>query len=141
MSIREIMLIIHFIGLAMGVGTSFAFMFLGIASSKMPIEERTPFMLRALFIGNMGHIGLGLSILTGLHLMSPFWSSLADRPLLLAKLILVVILSALIGIIASNARKAKKRNAEMHLAKIKTIGQFSFLTGLAIVVLAVMSFK
>lgn len=26
---RDVMLIVHFIGLAMGVGTSFAFMFLG----------------------------------------------------------------------------------------------------------------
>jgi len=36
---REAMLIIHFLGLAMGLGTSFAIMFLGIAGSKMDKEE------------------------------------------------------------------------------------------------------
>lgn len=140
MSIRDIMLIIHFIGLAMGVGTSFAFMFLGIAASKLPEAERVSFTIKTLFIGRMGHIGLGLSILTGLHLMTPYWKTLPNMPLLIAKLALVLILGALIGMIASNARKAKSGNAESHLSKIKVLGQFSFLTGLTIVILAVLSF-
>lgn len=36
---REAMLIVHFLGLAMGLGTSFAFMFLGMVSDKMEKEE------------------------------------------------------------------------------------------------------
>ena len=36
---RETMLVIHFLGLAMGLGTSFGYMFLGMAASKMPKEE------------------------------------------------------------------------------------------------------
>ncbi len=33
-SIREVMLIVHFIGLAMGIGISITFVILGIVSSK-----------------------------------------------------------------------------------------------------------
>jgi hypothetical protein len=33
---RDFMLILHFIGLAMGLGTSFANMYLGRAASKLP---------------------------------------------------------------------------------------------------------
>jgi len=140
MDFRDISLIIHFIGLAMGLGVSFAFMFLGMAAAKLPKEEQVPFTLKTLFIGKMGHIGLVLSVITGLHLMSPYWSSLAERPLLIAKLVLVLVLGALVGMISSNAKKAAKSNAEAHLAKIKTLGTFTFLTALSIVVLAVLSF-
>ena len=55
---RDIMLIIHFIGLAMGLGTSLAFMFLGIASSKMEKKDAEQFTLKTLVLSRMGHIGL-----------------------------------------------------------------------------------
>ena len=54
---REVMLIIHFIGLAMGAGTAFGFLFLGIASSKFEKKEGEKFMVNALFLGKMGQIG------------------------------------------------------------------------------------
>ena len=60
---RETMLIIHFLGLAMGLGTSFAFMFLGIAGSKMDKEEGKTFALKTFSLGTMGHIGLVMLIL------------------------------------------------------------------------------
>ena len=42
---REAMLIVHLLGLVMGLGNSFAFMFLGIAGSKMEKEEGKTFAL------------------------------------------------------------------------------------------------
>ncbi len=46
---REVMLILHFIGLTMGLGTSFAHAFLGIITSKMPADEATNFVYIHLF--------------------------------------------------------------------------------------------
>lgn len=138
--IQEIMLILHFLGLAMGIGTSFAFMFLGIAASKMDKEEAHKFTLNTFTIAKMGHIGLTLSIITGLHLMTPYWRALPDMPLLLTKLILVVVLGAIIGILSATAKKAQKGDTEKHLKKIETLGKLSMLTGLAILTLAVFSF-
>lgn len=137
---RDIMLILHFIGLAMGVGTSIGFMILGIAGSKLEPEERLKFQLNTLALGRMGHIGLVLLVLSGGALMTPHWSSLADTPLLIVKFVLVLVLGALIGMISSRAKKAKQGDAETHLKKIEPLGKLALLTGLAIVVLAVYVF-
>lgn len=138
---REPMLILHFIGLAMGIGTSFAFMFLGMASAKMEAKEGQKFMLNAFVLRRMGYIGLTLLILSGGYLMTPHWSSLGEMPLLTTKLILVLVLGALIGIIGSNVNKAKTGDAEVYLKKTKLLGQLALLTGLVIVILAVLVFK
>ena len=62
-------MIFHFIGLVMGLGTSFGFMFLGMAAAKLPEEERPKFMVNALGLSRMGHIGLTLLVISGLFLM------------------------------------------------------------------------
>ncbi len=137
---RDIMLILHFVGLAMGLGTSFAFMFLGMAASKMEKEEGRQFSDKTAVISRMGHIGLALLIITGIVLMNPYWAVLSSMPLLVAKLVLVVVLAVLIGIIGVNARKAKETKEDKYYQRIQVLGKLSFLTAVAIVVLAVYNF-
>ncbi|MEJ2195113.1 MAG: hypothetical protein P8X73_09695 [Ignavibacteriaceae bacterium] len=137
---REVMLIVHFIGLAMGLGTSLAYMFLGIASSKMEEQEGQNFRLKTFALSRMGHIGLALLIISGGYLITPYWSILSAMPLLIVKLVLVLVLAALIGVISSYARKAKKGDAQSYFKKIETLGKLSVLTALIIVVLAVYIF-
>lgn len=137
---RDIMLILHFIGLAMGLGTSFGFMFLGIASSKMQIEDRMKFQLNAMALSRMGHIGLTLLVVSGIVLMTPYWSILPSSPVLIAKLVLVLVLAALIGIITSIGKKASQGDTEAQLKKIQPLGKIALLTGVMIVVLAVYFF-
>jgi uncharacterized membrane protein len=131
---------VHFIGLAMGVGTSFAFMFLGIASAKMEKSEAMKFRLNSLALSRMGHLGLALLIISGGYLMTPYWSVLSTMTLLIFKLVLVLILILLVSIITINANKAKKGDAEKHLKKIQPLGRISLLVGLTIIVLAVYVF-
>ncbi len=137
---RDVMLIFHFIGLAMGVGTGFAQMFLGIARNKMSDEESERFALHSLVLGMMGKIGLTLLIISGGALMTPYWSELGTMPLLIAKLVLVVVLTVIIGMIAVQAKKAKQNNGGEALKKIENLGKLSFPVGLAIVILAVLVF-
>ena len=138
---KELLLILHFIGLAMGLGTSLAFMFLGMASAKMEKAEGQKFMFNALALGKMGHIGLTLLVISGIFMMNPYWETLATTPLLIAKLVLVLVLGALIGIISSAAKKAKKGDPQIHMKKTATLGRIALLTGIAIVVLAVLVFQ
>ena len=138
---KETLLILHFIGLAMGLGTSFAFMFLGIAASKMDKEESIKFTLKASAISRMGHIGLALLVISGLLLVGDRWDILLDNPLFIAKLALVVLLGALIGIATAAVRRAKSGNAEQQIAKASKVGPVSLLVGLTIVVLAVLIFN
>ena len=137
---RDVMLIVHFIGLAMGLGTSLAFMFLGIASSKMEEQEAQKFRLNSFALSRMGHIGLALLIISGGYLMTPYWSILTAIPLLIVKLALVLVLAALIGIISSYARKAKEGDTELYLKKIEILGKLALLTAIIIVILAVYIF-
>lgn len=137
---RDVMLIVHFLGLAMGIGTSFAFMFLGMASDKMEASEGQKFKLNSFALSKMGHIGLTMLILSGGALMTPYWRVLSSTPLLIAKLVLVVVLAAMIGIISAHARKAKQGDSALHLKKIENLGKITLLIGLAIVILAVSIF-
>lgn len=136
---REVMLSVHFIGLAMGLGTSFASLFLGMASAKMPPDEAQKFRMNTFVLSRMGHIGLTLLILSGIFLMTPFWSVLPEHPLLMIKLVLVILLAAIVGIISSKVRKAKNGDASQ-LKSIPTLGRFGLLTGILIVILAVYIF-
>ena len=136
---RETVLVIHFIGLAMGLGTSFGFMFLGMAGSKMEVKEGRKFALNTLVLGKMGQIGLILLILSGIYLIVPYWNSLFSLPLIIAKLALVLLLIALLTAIGVHSQKVKKGNFD-HLKKIQKIGPFALITALAIVVLAVLVF-
>jgi uncharacterized membrane protein len=135
------MLIVHFLGLAMGLGTSFGFMFLRIAGSKMEKEEGKKFALNSFALSRMGHIGLVMLIVSGLYLMTPFWGSLASLPLLIAKLALVLTLTVAVSVGTVYSSRAKKGDTDTNLKKIAHLNKVALLSGLAIVVLAVIIFR
>jgi len=137
---REAMLILHFIGLAMGVGTSIGFMFLGIAGSKLEQEEAKKFMINSFALSRMGHIGITLLIITGGYLMTPYWGALTSMPLMIVKLALVLLLVVLIVVLSRAANKAKQGDASQ-VMKIRGLGNVALLTGIAIVVLAVLQYR
>ena len=137
---RELMLILHFIGLAMGMGTSFAHAFLGIAVSKMTPDEAIKFRVHTLVLSKMGNIGIILLAVSGLYLITPYWSVLSTLPLLILKLVLVVILVVLIAIINTYAKKAMTGDAAGELKKMELLGKMTLIISLAIVALAVYVF-
>jgi uncharacterized membrane protein len=137
---REIFLILHFIGLSMAVGSGFANIFLAMAAAKLEPAERGPFIMRTMVLVRMGQTGLGLLIISGLYLITPYWSMLSDMPTLIAKLSLVVLLIVMVTLVSLRARKALKENDPSQLAKLRPLGMLNFLIGLAIVVLAVLTF-
>jgi uncharacterized membrane protein len=137
---RETMLILHFVGLAMGVGAGLAFLFLGINAGKMEPAKRREYLLGAHPIARMGQFGLLLLVITGTGLMTPYWRALGQMPLLIAKLCLVLVLGAIIGINSSLMRKARK-DPNVPVTKMATLGRFALLTSLTIVVLAVLVFR
>jgi len=136
---RETFLIIHFIGLAMGLGASFANLFLGMAMAKMPPEEAKAFALKAMTLTKMGHTGLALLILSGLYLMSPYWYMLSSTPLLIAKLTFVTFLIILISIMTSAGIKFRKGDVSQ-IKVLKPLGRIALITSIIIVVLAVSVF-
>lgn len=137
---REVMLIIHFLGLAMGLGTSIGFMILGIAASKMEKEEARKFGLNTYALSKMGQIGLVLLIVSGLYLMTPYWAVLTAMPLLMIKLVMVTILTVLIILLALNMKKAKNGDLNVQQKIIPALGRIALITVLIILTLAVFIF-
>lgn len=131
------MLILHFIGLTMGLGTSFAHAFLAIATSKMQEDEARQFQLHSLVLSRMGHIGIGLLIVSGLYLITPYWQVLTSLPLLIVKLILVFALVILLVLIEIRSKKAKKGDLAVQLKKMESLGKMTLIIGFIIVILAV----
>jgi hypothetical protein len=138
-----VLLFLHFIGLALGVGTGFATLVLGLAARDLAPAERNTFMLRASAVGKNGGIGLGLLIATGLGMMAlrGFPETLAwGGGAFHAKLGLVVVFSGLFGYSQSLAAKARRNGGGPALAKIPTVSRILLLMSLAIVACAVLAF-
>jgi len=137
---RETMLILHFIGLALGLGTSFAHAFFDPLISKMEKEEATKFRLQVMILSKMGYAGITLLIVSGIYLILPYWPTLPDNPLLIIKLILVFILCILILFIGRGTQKARQGNAAEHLNKIEPLGKLTLMISVIIIILAVSIF-
>ena len=140
----EFLLIVHFIGLAMGVGTSFAGLALGRATKDMDPAERGKFMMRASAIGINGSIGLTLLILSGLGM----WFSRGisqvmawGGPAFHAKLTLVVLLIGAFGYMQVLQKKARQGAGPEVMAKIPKVGAAMLLLGISIISAAVLAFK
>jgi MFS family permease len=134
---RETMLIFHFIGLTMGLGTGFAHAFLGSVVPKMTPDEATKFRLHSLVLSKMGNIGIVLLVISGFYLITPYWKELSSLPLLIVKLALVFILIILIILINLSAKKALNGDAERQFKKLKLMGKMTLIIGLSILIVAV----
>jgi hypothetical protein len=137
---RELFLILHFIGLAMAVGTGFANLFLGYAASKLEPAERGSFMSKTTILTRMGQIGLGVLILSGFYLINPYWATLSQMPFFIAKLALVALQVILVTILSLRVKKAMREKAPALLAKLRPLAMSVFFVGITIVVLAVLAF-
>jgi uncharacterized membrane protein len=140
---HDLLLITHFIGLALGVGTGFANLNLGLSTRDMEMPARVQFMLRTLSLAKNGSYGLLLLIVSGLGLMfergvpATFaWGG----GMFHAKLTLVLVLIGLLGYMQVTIKRVKQAGGGPLMAKLPTIGRFMLLTSVSIVVFAVLAF-
>jgi uncharacterized membrane protein len=140
---QDLFLVLHFIGLALGVGTSFAMMRLGIVTKDLPPPERAAFYKHALSLSKNGSLGLGLLIVSGLCMLFTRGVSTvfaAGGPAFHVKLTLVLIMIGLFGfsqVLIKRIREKQDQNASATMTKL---GPAMLLTGLGIVVSAVLAF-
>ena len=143
-----IILFLHFIGLALGVGTSFAMLTLGAASRELAPEDRMKFMMRVSALRKNGSSGLGLLILTGLAMVimrgpsAVFaWGGGAFH----LKLTLVVILCGFFGYMQVLTKKIREAGSggggSALMAKVPKISMIMLGLSVAIVAAAVAAFK
>ena len=139
-----LILFLHFIGLALGVGTSFAMLTLGAASRELPPEDRMKFMMRVSALRKNGSYGLALLILTGLAMFimrgpsAVFaWGGGAFH----LKLTLVVILCGFFGYMQVLNKKIREAGGGPLMAKVPTVSLIILALSVATVAAAVAAFK
>jgi uncharacterized membrane protein len=135
---------LHFIGLALGVGTSFALLSLSGAARDLPPDEQAKLMLRVGALRKNGSYGLGLLILSGLAIFivrGPAdvmrWGGGAFH----LKLTLVVILIGLFGYSQVLTKKVRLAGGGPLMSKLSTLGKIMLAVSIAIVASAVAAFK
>ena len=139
-----VLLMLHFVGLALGVGASFALFTLRRANSGLDPAERTKFLLRTLSVSKNGSYGLLLMILTGLGMFvmrGPGAVMAAGGPAFHAKLTLVVILCGAVGYAQVLGKRAREAGYLLMLAKLPVVGNAILGLGVAIVISAVIAFQ
>ncbi len=97
-------------------------------------------MSKIVILGRMGQIGLGLLLLSGFFIATPYWKSLGEMPLFIAKLVLVAVLLISVSLVLLILRKAKKQGNPGLLKNVRPLGMLNFFIGITIVILAVLVF-
>ncbi len=140
---RDLFLIFHLIGLALGLGTSMAFLLLPSLVEGLTDEERKKFTNRFLRLGKSADIGLGVLIVTGLCLMAVtgFGAIMSvGGPWFHAKLTLVGILVLLVGFKHMTQAKMRRQPDAPLMGRMMLLAHAMRWTTLAIVVCAVYAF-
>jgi hypothetical protein len=140
----NVILFLHFIGLALGVGTTFATVTLGASARDLSPEERAKFMLRASVLRKNGSYGLLLLILSGIGLLvvrgpqAVFaWGGAAFH----LKLTLVVILIGLFGYLQVVGKKVREAGGGPLMARLPKLSLAMLVLSVAIVAAAVAAFQ
>ena len=139
----DLWLILHFLGVALGVGTGFAMLTLGLSTKDMPPAERGAFMRRASVVGLNGSIGLALLIGSGIGLVMTrgvdvvmAWGGMWFH----IKLTLVAILIGVFGYMQMLVRQARSADGAAAAARIPLISRIMLVVAVSIVISAVLAF-
>ncbi|MBK9239640.1 MAG: hypothetical protein IPL75_05145 [Acidobacteria bacterium] len=139
----DFLLILHFIGLALGVGTGFAMLTLGLSTADMAPADRGAFMRRASVITRNGAIGLTLLILSGVGLVMARGVQMVmawGGPMFHVKLTLVAIMIGVFGYLQVLLRQSRSADGAAAAARIPLVSRVMLVLGVSVVVFAVLAF-
>jgi uncharacterized membrane protein len=137
------LLIIHFLGLALGLGTSFAMLRLGLALKHLAPAERAGVMKHALSLSKNGSLGLALLILSGLALLFTRGAATvfaSGGGAFHAKLTLVVLLSAAVGYSQVLVKRMREKQDQAAMGTMAKLGPVMLLLSVGAVICAVIAF-
>jgi uncharacterized membrane protein len=140
----QVLLALHFLGLALGVGAGFAQFTLGLSSRELPAGERTGLALRTMVLSKNGSYGLLLLVLTGVGMMlirgvsATFqWGGGAFH----GKLALVVIMFGVLGYSQVVGAKARRSGSVSQINKVRILSRVQLTLGILVVIAATVAFK
>jgi hypothetical protein len=140
MGLNQLLLVLHFLGLAMGFSVGFSNIVMGTLIQKAPPAEKAVLGRFPLAMSRVGDIGLALLWVTGLTLTYTKWSGIGSLPWQFhAKLTAVVLLTLSIGFVHSQQAKLKRGDTSV-MPRIEAAGKITMLLAILSVVFAVLTF-
>jgi len=138
--LNQLLLILHFLGLALGLSTSFANMVMGALIAKAPPAEKAVLGRFPPVMSRVGGGGLVLLWATGLTLVFTKWGGFGSLPWQFhAKLTAVVLLTGVVGYV--HALQAKAGRGDMAAAaRIPSVGKVATVLAIVAVIFAVLAF-
>jgi len=139
--LNKILLMLHFIGLTMGLAVPFANIALATLMAKAAPNEKMVLGRFPFAMSKVGKIGLTLLWVTGVTMVFTRWKGFGNLPPMFHfKLGAVILLTITVGIISMLEMKAKKGDAAV-IARIQVVGKIAMALGILAVVFAVLTFN
>ena len=135
----QLLLILHFIAMAVGVGGSASSMITGITAGGLPPEARPSLGLVQRRIGIAASISLAVLWITGIWLVLRLGEELS--PLFTLKILAVVILTGISARMQFLSLRATKSKTPPPPKTMRVLGMLGLATSMTIVILAVLSFN
>ena len=139
-TLSQTVLILHFLGLAMGMSVSIAnAVMLGVIARASPAER--PVLARfPPAMSQVGKLGLGLLWVTGLIMVYTRWNGIGGMPWFFhVKLTAVVVLSAIVVYISRLEAQVRRGDAAAS-ARMQAVGKVASACALVAVIFAVLTF-
>ena len=138
--LNQLLLILHFFGLAMGFAVPLSnFVLQGLVAKAAP-QEKEVLARFSPAISRIGNIGLVLLWVTGLVLVFTKWAGFDVLPWHFhVKMVAVVVLTGLVGYIHTLIRKARMGDTAA-AARMQAAGRLASLAAITAVVFAVLTF-
>ena len=138
--LRIILLILHFVGLGMGLSVTFGnIVMMGLITSaagpEKPVLARFPPA-----ISKVGQIGLGLLWVTGATMAYTKWSGIGSMPWTFDVKLTAVVLLTLLVVYITQLEKRIHRGDAAAAAQIQTIGKITSVCALTAIIFAVLTF-
>lgn len=138
---NKILLMLHFLGLAMGLSVAFANVTMAVLISKAAPSEKPILGRFPLAMTRVGMMGLSLLWATGLTMVFTRWHGFATLPPTFhVKLTAVVLLTITVGYIQHLEKRVRKGDSAA-ITRIESVGKVSFTLALIAIVFAVLTFN
>lgn len=134
------MLIFHFLGLVISLGSMITFLVMRRSCSKVSSSESDYLLQNVRRFLRMSHIGLGIMFITGGYLMTPYWGSLAEMPLLHIKFSVFLLWFGTLIALSIYTKKAIKSQIKLCDPRIGFLSLISVAFGVIAVIMAVSQF-
>jgi len=133
-------LILHFLGLAMGLSVTFGNIVMQRLIANAPPNERPILGRFPLALSAVGRIGLVVLWVTGLTMAYTKWNGIASLPWTFHVKLTAVILLTIVVVIATGLEGRVRRGDQAALSRLQTIGPLASVFALVAVIFAVITF-